>query len=95
MRLGNWDFIKSLLWQYIHTNNFYVFYLHPFEMTREKVPVLRNLKSYDKYYLRFGIHTYKRKVQWIIALLKKCGYQFVTFEELTRIMNGQTAQSAV
>lgn len=94
VRLSNWEFIKSLLWQYIHTNNFYVFYLHPFEMTRQKVPVLKKLKAYDKYYLRCGIGTYRRKVEWIIKMLKKCGYQFVTFEELTRIMSGQQTQNA-
>lgn len=95
VRLSNWDFVKTLLWQYIRRKDFYVFYLHPFEMTQRQIPYVKNLKGYDKFYLRYGIHAYKRKVRWIIEQLKKCGYQFVTFEELTQVMNRQRAENPV
>ncbi len=91
VRLSHWDFVKTLIWQYIRRNNYYVFYLHPFELTREKVPVMKDLKPHDKYYLKHGIGTYGQKVEQIIMMLKKCGYQFVTFEELSDIMSRQHA----
>ncbi len=86
VRIGNWGFVKSLIWQYINKNDYYVFYLHPFELTNEKVPFLRELKSYDKFYIKSGIKTYATKIEYIIKMLKKCGYSFVTFEELSDIM---------
>jgi len=90
VRLSNWDFIKSIIWQYIKKNNNYVFYLHPFELTRQKIPFLKDLKAYDKYYLKAGITSYGRHIEQIIKMLKKCGYTFVTFEELTEILNKET-----
>lgn len=91
VRLGNWDFIKFLIWQYIRQHNYYVFYLHPFELTRQKVPILRDLKLYDKYYLKYGIASYHNKVEQIILMLKKQGYQFVTFETLSELLQKETS----
>ncbi len=86
VRIGNWGFVKTLIRKYVSENDYYVFYLHPFELTSEKVPFFPELKSYDKFYLKFGIDTYAKKIEYIIQLLKKYGYQFVTFEELSDIM---------
>lgn len=91
VRLGYWEFIKSLINQYIKKHNYYVFYLHPFELTHEKIPFIKGLKSYDKYYLSTGIKTYAAKVEYIIKSLKDQGYKFVTFEELTDIMSKENA----
>lgn len=87
VRLSNWGFIKTLISNYIRKHDYYVFYLHPFELTRQKIPFLWKLKSYDKYYLHQGIGTYRQRVEKIIKILKKNGYEFVTFEQLVQIMN--------
>ncbi len=87
VRLSSWCFIKNLIWKYINRNDYYVFYLHPFELTKEKIPTIKNLKMHDRYYLNRGLRTYGRKVERIINMLKKCNYEFVTFEELVDIMN--------
>lgn len=87
VRLGNWNFIKSIIRQYITLNDYYVFYLHPFELTHQKIPFIKNLNFRDQYYLNMGIGSYARKVEQIIKMLQKNGYQFVTFEELIEIMN--------
>lgn len=89
VRLGNWEFIKSLILQYIKNHNYYVFYLHPFELTKQKIPFIKDLKAYDKYYIKAGIKTYAKKIEYIIYLLKKCGYTFVTFEELAKIKENE------
>ncbi|MBQ7340919.1 MAG: polysaccharide deacetylase family protein [Oscillospiraceae bacterium] len=87
VRLSNWGFIKTLIRHYIHKNDYYVFYLHPFELTKQKVPFIKQLKSYDKYYLKKGIGKYGWRVEQIIKMLQKSGYEFVTFEQLVQIMN--------
>ena len=86
VRLMNWEFMKSVIHQYITTNDYYVFYLHPFELTRQKIPLLKKLKSYDKYYLKAGIQTYGKHIEQLIKMLKTNGYEFVTFEELSLIL---------
>ena len=85
-RLGPWAFTKTVLRNYIRKNDFYVFYLHPFELTRQKIPSLRQLRSYDQYYIKQGIHTYGKRIERIIRLLKRHGYEFVTFERLVQLM---------
>ena len=89
VRLTNWGFIKALIKHYIHQNDYYVFYLHPFELTKQKVPFLKELKSYDKYYIKQGIRAYDRRIERIIEMLKKSGYEFVTFEQLVNIMDAE------
>lgn len=87
VRLSNWGFIKTLIRHNIHRNDYYVFYLHPFELTKRKIPFLKELKLYDKYYISQGVHGYKRRIEYIIQMLKKQGYDFVTFEQLVQIMD--------
>ena len=87
VRLGNWGFIKGLIRQYLQHNDYYVFYLHPFELSRQKIPFLKGLKAYDQYYLHCGINNYAGHIEQIILMLKKFGYTFVTFEELSEILS--------
>lgn len=83
VRLFNWNVIKTVIKQYLQQNNYYVFYLHPFELTRQKIPYLKDLKPHDQYYLQYGIKAYKRHIEQLIILLKAEGYDFITFEELS------------
>ena len=86
VRLGPWGFTKALLLNYIRKNDYYVFYLHPFELTRQKIPALRQLRPYDQYYLSQGIRTYGKRIEHIIRMLQKQDYEFVTFERLVQLM---------
>jgi len=87
VRLSQWGFIKTLIRNYIHRNDYYVFYLHPFELTRQKIPFFKELKGYDQYYIKQGIQSYRRRIDRIIRMLQKVGYEFVTFEQLVQIMD--------
>ena len=88
-RLAPWFFIRNLLRRYIRKSDYYVFYIHPFELTRKRIPFIRQLKGYDQYYIRRGIRTYDRRVERIIRMLQRQGYEFVTFRQLTQIMNAE------
>jgi len=83
IRLSNWLFAQSLIHKYIKKNINYVFYLHPFEFSKERMPILKNLKAYDKYYLKYGKNSYPYKVECIIKKLKRFGFKFATFEEVS------------
>ena len=89
VRMFNWSIIKSAILDYIRKHDYYVFYLHPFELSRKKVPFVPNLRLRDKFYLNYGIRSFPRKVESIIRNLKRAGYEFVTFDELADIMGQQ------
>lgn len=82
MRLSPWVFSGSLLKSYLRKNGYYMFYLHPFELSDHKKPYIKNLKMYDKFYIQSGIHGYKTRIRKIIENLKKEGYTFSTFEDV-------------
>lgn len=92
VRLPLWSAVKHLIRRHIKENDYYVFYLHPFELTAQNVPALKNLKLYDQYYLHAGIRSYPQKIEQIIQMLKDAGYRFVTFEDLAQIMNREKIQ---
>lgn len=95
VRMAQWDVVRSLIRRHIRTCDYYVFYLHPFEMSRQKVPVYRNLRPWDQIYLSAGLKHYREKVEQIIIMLKGANFQFVTFEELTEIMNKDRVRNPV
>jgi len=82
VRLGCWPLVKGFIKQYLRKSDYYVFYLHPFELTNQKVPVLKDLKLHDIIYLKYGIKTYAQHIKQIIDMLKSLGYDFITFDTL-------------
>lgn len=89
VRLVPWTVMKVLLRHHIRKSDYYVFYLHPFELTRQKIPFVKGLKSYDQYYIRQGVRSYGRRIEQLIRMLQKQGYEFVTFDRLTRILEAE------
>lgn len=91
VRLTPWWFIGPMIRRHIRKNDYYVFYLHPFELTQQKVPFIRKLRGYDQYYIRQGIRSYGRRVERIIKMLQRYGYEFVTFDQLAKILGKEQA----
>ncbi|MBO5726707.1 MAG: polysaccharide deacetylase family protein [Clostridia bacterium] len=90
VRMSDWTFLSSMLTQYLAHSDYYVFYLHPFEVSKMKMPATPHLKGYDQYYLRAGVKNYPHKIERIIKMLQKQGYEFVTFDELCqRLLQGE------
>ena len=89
MRLFNWAVMKAAIRRYLRTHDYYVFYLHPFELSRERVPAIPGLKGYDQFYLNYGHRRFAGKVEDIIQMLQSEGYAFVTFDELTDLIQQQ------
>ncbi len=87
VRLINWMLMKNMIKNYLKHNDYYVFYLHPFELTKQEIPFISSLKSYDKYYLKTGIKSYGKHVEELIQTLIAYDYEFVTFEELADVMS--------
>lgn len=87
VRMGEWGVMRWLIKHHLRRGDYYVFYIHPFELTHEEIPSLKGLNAFENFYLSAGIRSYARKIEYIIQLLIYLGYEFVTFEDLTQIMN--------
>ena len=85
-RLGPWVLQRPFIRDYIRKSDYYVFYLHPFELTQQKVPSVPRLNPFNRYYIKQGIRGYAKRIESIIQMLKHYGYEFVTFEHLTQLM---------
>lgn len=94
VRLANWLFIRGIIHRYLRKNDFYVFYLHPFELTRQRLPRIKGLKGYDRFYLTRGIRSYGRHIDELIRMLERMGYTFITFEELADKLSADETRSA-
>lgn len=84
LRIAPWIFTKNRLINYLKNNDVYIFYLHPFEVSKTKLPKIKGLKSYDKMYLNFNRKIFIKRIEKIINILKKNGFEFKTFEELMK-----------
>ncbi len=84
VRLGNWGFVKTAIKRFIGRSDYYVFYLHPFELSKEKVLIPEGLRGLDRYYLSHGFDSFEKRIEIIITLLEKAGFEFTTFAELMK-----------
>jgi len=73
--------VKRSLKKVIRNNNFFLFYGHPFEFSLQKAPKIKHLRFQDYYYINMGRKHYLRRLEKIIDLLKKEGYEFLKAEE--------------
>lgn len=76
IRLVPWFVIKYYIKKYFKTADSYVFYAHPFELSNGKLPKFKNLNWKEKLYLKIGRKSYIKKIEYLIKLLKKKGFEF-------------------
>lgn len=82
LRMCIWNFMKIALKQHLEQNDLYIFYVHPFEMSRRKLPDYRHMSITDRMYLNVGRLNYCSRLSEIIHMLRSEGFEFVTLEDL-------------
>ncbi len=78
VRLIPWAIIKRAIFKHIENSDGYTFYVHPFEISDNKLPKIKGLKLHEKLFLEIGRRNYLKKIRIIIKKLKECGYTFKT-----------------
>ncbi len=80
-------FLKYLLKKFISNNNFFCFYLHPFELSKKNNPDFLKFQSF-KVNRRFktGRTTSIKKLKNIINFLKQNEFEFINFSNLRKIL---------
>jgi nucleoside-diphosphate-sugar epimerase len=83
LRIIPWMIMKKWIDAYLDTNELYVLYIHPFELSRRSNPPLpagTRFKTRLRFeYGRFGVG---RRLSTLIDLLKRNGFEFTTFARL-------------
>lgn len=78
-------FMKHMTQKYLDSGKPYVMYIHPIDLSPKPMPKVDGI-SFDRY---LRTHIGRRHMVWrfkkVIEMLKKSGYEFVTFEELLKI----------
>lgn len=76
-------FVKHVVEKTIKRTDLYVFYCHPFELSQIKIPHVGILGPLNYVYLHHR-KGFMRRIEEIIAFLRKDNYEFVTYEELLK-----------
>ena len=81
IRLVPWFVMKYYLKKFFRHTDSYVFYVHPFEIGKGKIPNFKDLNWKEKLYLKIGRKTYLKKIEYIIKTLKKKGFEFKAMKD--------------
>jgi len=81
IRLVPWFVMKYYLKKYIKHSDSYVFYVHPFEIGKGKIPKYKELNWKERLYLRIGRRQYLKKIEFLIKYLKKNNFEFMNMEK--------------
>ena len=85
LRIFPWYISRQLIKRYIKQGEYYMLYIHPFELSSKPNPPFPSAtKWYDKFRFRTGRSTVSSKLSKLIELLKESGYRFTTFSSLRR-----------
>ena len=83
LRLFPWLLMKYLVSQYLKSNDIYVFYIHPFELSRFPSPTIpKNTSTLTKFRFEHGRGGVVDKIKKLTDLLHSNNYEFTTFSAL-------------
>mgnify|MGYP001111224522 CR=1 FL=1 len=83
IRILPWFIYRFLLKSYLKTGQFYTFYIHPFELSEQKISLPKGVSYINRFRFHFNRKKTYRRTEKTIQLLKEYGYSFHTFSELT------------
>ena len=83
LRILPWHLMRSLIRSYLRSNDLYVLYVHPLDLSRQPSPPLPDQTSrLQRMRFNIGRKTTAGKIRKLIALLKESGYNFMPFSAL-------------
>ena len=85
IRLVPWFVITYYIKKCIHKSNAYMFYVHPFEVSKKKTPKIKALSFVERLYIKIGRKNYLKKIEKIIKYLKKKGFEFKSLKEYVKV----------
>ena len=75
---------KYLLKKYLKENETYFFFIHPFELTSKNVSLPKDSSIISRFRFRIGRSKGASRFLKLIKILKKEGFEFVTFSDFKK-----------
>ncbi len=83
VRIFPWFLMGNFIKWYLRHHEVYVLYIHPFELSRKKPPVLpENISASSRLRFSLGLGGVEKKLHKLIQLLKVEGFEIMTFSGL-------------
>lgn len=82
LRLIPWWAYHRALSRYMKENDIYIFYVHPFELSTKVLPRIKEISLLENSYFKRGRKTYSSKIERLIRMLQKNGFEFRTFSQM-------------
>ena len=94
LRLLPWPLMNKLIKDYLISNGLYVFYIHPFELSKSELPKIpSSTSSLTKFRFSYGRKNVLTRIKNLIDLLDSNDYEFTTFNKLYRELHRNSASS--
>lgn len=85
LRVFPWQITSYMMKNYMKFGELYIFYIHPFELSASVTPQLDSSISLNtKMRFSLGRSTVEGKIIKLIKILKKEGFEFLTFSEIRK-----------
>ena len=81
LRIFPWFLISFLVRRFIKNNPSFSIYIHPFEMSSVKPPVVKGLGFLNNFRFKYNIKSVPKKMQKLVKMLKREGYEFMTYSQ--------------
>ena len=73
--------------KYLRENDTYFFFIHPFELTNKNVSLPKDSSIISRLRFRIGRSHAASRFRKLIKILKKEGFEFVTFSDFNKEIN--------
>lgn len=81
LRLFPFWMLHILINKYANQKNNFLLYLHPFELTKMKLPLPKEISLKERFRVSVGRNSNMKKIRKIIKLLNLMGAEFLTLEQ--------------
>lgn len=86
LRIFPWMLMGRLVKRYLASSSFYVFYVHPFELSERSTPDLpEGARLMTRARFQYGRRSVARKIRLLIRLLRENQFEFTTFRNLCHV----------
>lgn len=89
VRIFPWHcFMKPLLKKHLTKIDIYTFYTHPFELSKARMPQMKDVSLITKIRAKKGRGSVETKIEQVISMLEKQDFHIMPFRELIKDVEG-------
>jgi polysaccharide deacetylase family protein (PEP-CTERM system associated) len=82
IRILPWTFMKPMILGFLKHAEVYVLYIHPFELSNEKMPTVGKTSFLTNLRARRGLGKVEEKIEQLIGMLKSKSFEIKTFSQV-------------